>query len=215
MLAPASTDDATIAAGREAWQRLRSGRDWADWLKVGYALVIGRDHALSTAKTDKPFGKRYVQAFASWLRQHELDAIHKSVRGVLLQIIDNLDKVEQWRASLPERQQAKVNHPDTVWRGYGAAQHGFGDDAACRHPPSRYFVIWPDHARERARRKVERIIASHGVDFRAIVNAALTGALPHGEDLDELVKFQAPRPLGRPPQTRPPSPAIVLLDSTI
>jgi hypothetical protein len=31
-----------VSLGREAWERLRTGRDWGDWKLVGNAFLVGR-----------------------------------------------------------------------------------------------------------------------------------------------------------------------------
>ena len=70
----------TIAAGRDAWQRLREREraTWSDWLIVGRALIIGRTEALiigrtealKIAKTNCPVGSRYNSAMGRWLHRY-------------------------------------------------------------------------------------------------------------------------------------------------
>jgi hypothetical protein len=111
------TDD-TVVRGQEAWKCLKeTGRtSWEQWKVVGKALVVGRDHALKVAKTDKPNGKRYSEAFHSWLQIHCFDAIEKADRHKLLSIMEDLDRIEKWRDGLTDAHRAAWNHPSTVWR---------------------------------------------------------------------------------------------------
>jgi hypothetical protein len=211
MLAPATSDADVVTAGQAAWRRLRGHTSWADWKAVSTALALGRDCALRVAGANRPYGRRYVTAFADWLKQHQFDAINKSVRGVAIKIADRLPDIEAWRAQLPETLRLRLCHPDSVWRGFQKARRGFGTDAECKHPPSRHFVLWPPHHKERARRKLVRALEIYGPDPVRLVEATLTGAIPHPEDLEELLAFQQPRPRGRVPITlRPPSPSAVL-----
>jgi hypothetical protein len=111
------SDAAAIESGRAAWARLRERgrRDWADWLYVAHAVRIGRDAALEAAGVKTPFGKRYTNAMAEWLRQNGLENIQQQVRYRLLQVLDNLPAIEAWRAGLDEKERDRLNHPDSVW----------------------------------------------------------------------------------------------------
>jgi len=43
--------------GTQAWQRLKKDKNWNDWLKVGEALIVGREWAQRIANTNRPQGK--------------------------------------------------------------------------------------------------------------------------------------------------------------
>jgi hypothetical protein len=53
MLARASNDEATVAAGVAAWARLRRSPSttFSDWIAVAKALHVGRAHCLRVAQT--------------------------------------------------------------------------------------------------------------------------------------------------------------------
>src|SRR4051812_14220288 len=59
-----------VTLGQAAWQRLKaaSSKSWDDWKLIGAALLAGRHHAMEIAKTNKPAGKRYNEAFHFWLQ---------------------------------------------------------------------------------------------------------------------------------------------------
>jgi hypothetical protein len=50
-----------------------------------------------------------------WFRDNGLDGIHSQERYWALQIIDNLDEIERWRASLDDAQRRRFNHPQAIW----------------------------------------------------------------------------------------------------
>ena len=58
--------DRVSRLGSEAWKRLKKCKDYNDWLKVGEALLVGREWAMDQAQTNKPEGKGYVINVASY-----------------------------------------------------------------------------------------------------------------------------------------------------
>jgi hypothetical protein len=120
--------DATqvIAVARDAITRLAAGQCWQDYRAVGGALAIGRIEAMRTANTNKPEGRAYAVAFSDWLRHTGLDQIEKidkSTRARLLDLMDHIDGVERWRATLPTNKQLQLNHPRIVWQHWQRAKN--------------------------------------------------------------------------------------------
>jgi hypothetical protein len=151
----------------------------------------------------------------------------------LLRIVENLDKVEQWRSTLPDAVRADLNHPSGVWRHYLKAQRPAQVRPRDLHRPGireqhaaapavnasssgRHFTIFPEHQKEAAHRKLVRALGLYGINNpRKLVEAALTGALPSEDDVRELLAYQAPRPKGRLSHTtRPRSASAIVVDST-
>jgi hypothetical protein len=116
--------------GREALQRISTGRDWSDWQKVGVALVAGRAEAMRTANTNMPRGRGYNQAFGDVLKREHLDRIDSATRYQLLQIAENLPEIEEWRETLHPTQRLKLNHPSTIWRNWQRTVKGAGKKQA-------------------------------------------------------------------------------------
>jgi len=110
------TDNDVVARGREAWTRRKADirESWADWVAIGKALHAGRKLAMERTNTSEPVGKRYIQAYSSWLEENGFADIDKSDRAKLLRLIEELDQVEGWRASLTETQRQRWNHPSAV-----------------------------------------------------------------------------------------------------
>lgn len=110
-------DDDHIERGKQAWKRLKeAGRNsWEEWKLIGTALMTGREHAMAVAKTKKN-GKRYSEQFNIWLQIYDFHTIDKADRTKLLSIMEDLERIEKWRARLTEGQRAAWNAPSTVWR---------------------------------------------------------------------------------------------------
>lgn len=108
-----------IQQGVDAWHQLK--KSWEHWLMVGKALRIGREEAMHSAGTNRPEGKGYNKAFGEWLLENKLDDIDQGDRKRLLDVMDNLPEIEQWRATLTEGERRKYNHPSTVWRRWKKA----------------------------------------------------------------------------------------------
>ena len=113
-------NDEVIREAQEAAKRLSSDHTWDDWVKVGRAFLIGRAEAMREAKTDRPVGGKYNNAYSQWLEENELAEIDKAVRSRLLYLLDHHDEVERWRSTLPINKRMRLNHPDSVSRAWKA-----------------------------------------------------------------------------------------------
>jgi hypothetical protein len=121
-----SEADDPVTFGRAAWQRLKTGRDWQDWVAVGKALLVGRDEAMSEAKAKKPSGRKYSALFDVWLQRHDFDDINANDRSQLMRLVEQLADVEAWRASLSDAVRVNLNSPSAVWRAWKAENGGDG-----------------------------------------------------------------------------------------
>jgi hypothetical protein len=118
--------------GREALDRLNTGRDWSDWLKVGAALAAGRTEAMGIANTNGPKGRKYNRAFGDVLEREQLgtDRLDSATRNQLLQIEENKSAIEEWRATLVPTQRLRLNHPSAIWRNWQRTVKGAGKKQA-------------------------------------------------------------------------------------
>jgi hypothetical protein len=111
------TDDAAIVRrGRQAFQRLKGDKTWADWIAVGEALLVGRRAAMLDAHTNRPAGRRYNEIFGTWLKSHGFGCLDKSDRAKLMVCMDRRTEIDTWRLSLPSNQRLQINHPASVLR---------------------------------------------------------------------------------------------------
>ena len=92
--------DRVSLLGSEAWKRLKKCKDYNDWLKVGEALLVGREWAMNQAQTNKPEGKGYNLCFSEYLQRYKLDDMDKGDRSRLFKMMDALPQIEIWRRTL-------------------------------------------------------------------------------------------------------------------
>ena len=102
-----------IERGREALGRLAT---WEDWLAVGVAVDIGRQHAMRVSGKNTPQGKGYNQTFNQWLKDEGFDRLDKGDRKRLMDCIDHHAEIEDWRRILTLSRRLRLNHPSAVWR---------------------------------------------------------------------------------------------------
>jgi hypothetical protein len=104
------SDDKEIREGQEAWSRLKKHMSWSDWTSVGRAHLKGRQAAMREANTNEPTGRRYNQIFGEWLTRHGFDDIDKGDRSRLFEVMEHLDEIETWLATLPTSNRLRLNH---------------------------------------------------------------------------------------------------------
>ena len=103
--APLKNTKDAVALGLEAWARLKKGTSWEDWKLIGKALLVGKEEVLK--KTSGKKGRRYIEEFSHWIEEHGFGEIDKADRTKLISIMENLEEIEEWRASLTEWQRAQ------------------------------------------------------------------------------------------------------------
>jgi hypothetical protein len=106
--------------GAEAWKRLKKNKNWDDWLKVGEAMLVGREWSMTQAGTNRPSGKGYNVVFGEWLKKYKLDDLDKSIRSRLFDVMDSREQIENWRRTLPLSERLNLNHPNAVLRKWKA-----------------------------------------------------------------------------------------------
>lgn len=114
------------AVGRammQAWGRIKKAQSkmWGDWMAVGEGLMEGRHWAMQQAGVNTPQGKGYILAYGEWLKRFKIADMHEADRTKLLQLMEDRPGVEEWRATLPDKDRRELNHPTSVWRKYRAA----------------------------------------------------------------------------------------------
>lgn len=113
--------DRIARLGTEAWKRLKRTKDYHDWIKVGEALQVGREWAMTQARSNQPVGKAYNMAFGEWLQTYKLHDMDKGERSRLFNIMDVRADIEKWRATLTITERLKLNHPSVIMRKFKAA----------------------------------------------------------------------------------------------
>ena len=117
----------TIKAGVECWQAIGRAESFEAWVKIGKALQIGRDYSLKATGANRPMGQIYCKAFSAWITKHGFERMAKSTRSVAIELAENVEAIEAWRDTLPERQRKRLVHPLSVTRRWRASTaHGNG-----------------------------------------------------------------------------------------
>lgn len=117
-------DDATqeaVRRGQRAWESLRNGESWENWITVGRAIEAGRNAIMRILHTNVPKGKAYNTHFTPFLTETGFDKIDAAVRTRLQKCLDNLPDIEQWRSGIGLGRRLELNHPTAVWRAYEKA----------------------------------------------------------------------------------------------
>jgi hypothetical protein len=125
--------EAAVNEGRAAWSRIkdREKATWDDWIAVGRALMIGRAACMSIANVNVPGGGRYNYAMQVWLDENGLAEISAPERYKLAKVMENLDAVEAWRATLDPAERRRLNHR-SLWQRFSA------ESKTTNKPPSRH-----------------------------------------------------------------------------
>jgi hypothetical protein len=89
---------------------------WEDWLAIGVAIDIGRQHAMRVSGKNTPEGRGYNPAFNQWLKDGGFDRLDKGDRKRLMDCIDHHAEIEDWRRILTLSRRLRVNYPSVVWR---------------------------------------------------------------------------------------------------
>jgi hypothetical protein len=71
-------------------------------------------------------GQIYCKAFSAWITKHGFERMAKSTRSVAIELAENVEAIEAWRDTLPERQRKRLVHPLSVTRRWRASTHANG-----------------------------------------------------------------------------------------
>ena len=188
-----------ISAGREALRRLRRGAVWADWIAVAKALQELRSRAMRMSGTNRPHGANYHKHMGKLLRETGFDLIQPSTRCSCHHVVNNLEAVENWRASRTETERLRCSHPDAVWKMYRAANPELFPERAPHiertaniHKPARTYqhtngirIDWPGQMLERG---AEAIHACRSNDTLVLARKCLEAAIRGTHDIIVLLE---------------------------
>src|SRR5262249_61800303 len=94
---------------------------------------MARAEAMSIAGVNRPEGKGYNMAMSAILKEYGLDDMEGTARKDLFEIMDRFVDIEAWR--LKQKDPGRLNHPTTVWRGFGRSSKAQDErDKAKRSP---------------------------------------------------------------------------------
>jgi hypothetical protein len=111
-----------IRAGLDAWRLIGRAESFESWRAIGAALSIGKVRAQRIAgEADNWRDRNYIYEFSKWMRDHGFGDMPKSVRSVAVELAENMDAIERWRATLSEKQRRSLIHPLSNVRRWKAA----------------------------------------------------------------------------------------------
>jgi hypothetical protein len=173
---PTDREQSTIRHGQQAWHRLGRDDAWEHWTHVGAAVVIGRSRAMHEAAVNRPVGRRYKLLFAAWLKKFGFENIDKADRCRLFAVMDHLEEIETWRATLTPTERLRLNHPSAVLRKWKSANAISSDQNAKLSP----MKTGPENSWELTDRPEDiatAMLAKLGRDKAAAVAGAILTAL--------------------------------------
>jgi hypothetical protein len=185
-------DSGESEEARQAWGRIcrRGSAQFDDWITIGKVFVAARERCLKLAGTNRPYGRKYTALIGQWLRETNLDQICKAERGWLYLVMDSLDGIMRWRATLDEKRASQLNHPQAVLFHY---RQSLG--IAPRHRPkseprtiARPYVGQGVHWHQDAiRRAALAMKESRSSDWFVLARQALEAAIRNTCDIEVLL----------------------------
>jgi hypothetical protein len=121
-----------IRAGVDAWQAIGKADSFEAWKIIGAALAVGKAHALKVTGANAAWGRNYSRVFCDWMKEHHFDRMPKSTRSVAIELHENISSIEQWRATLTDKQRRRCVHPlsnVSAWRKATQNKPKCADDA--------------------------------------------------------------------------------------
>jgi hypothetical protein len=104
-------------AAAEAFERIKTGQHWSDWMTLGEGLLLGMREALNTSGVNRPYGKGYQKAWGQWAKTRPwATGLDSGVRAHLIWCTERRAEIEAWLAD----KHGKLNHPSAVKRRFEA-----------------------------------------------------------------------------------------------
>lgn len=105
-----------VRIGLDCWRAIGKVETFQNWVCIAGALRIGRDFARKS--TGKKAGREYWNAFSTWLNAHHFDGIDKQQRCAILQMIEHLPEIEQWRSTVSDERRRTLTNPVSNLRAW-------------------------------------------------------------------------------------------------
>jgi hypothetical protein len=110
-------------AAAAAFERIKTGQHWRDWMYVAAGLEVGRMKCLRAIGANAtPQHPGYKREFKNWMAgrpwARDLDS---PTRAHLFWCLDFANEIETWRDTLAQNIRARLNHPTSMKRAYEAA----------------------------------------------------------------------------------------------
>jgi hypothetical protein len=110
-----------VSEGRAAIERLKAHgkRLVEDWIKVGDALIVGRNTSMAETGSNSCYGPRYQKHHRRWLDGNGFSDLDIQERRGAIFMAEHKAEIMPWHEALPDVARRNCNHPNTVlahWR---------------------------------------------------------------------------------------------------
>ena len=78
-----------ITKGVEAWERIKTGQTWKDWLAIGEAIAAARKDLMDKHGFSNDVGARWNEVWAPWLKDTGFDKIDAATRSTLQKCVEH------------------------------------------------------------------------------------------------------------------------------
>jgi hypothetical protein len=107
--------------GTAAWKRLKTEKNWNDYMALGECFVTGRAWSFDDSGTNDINDPRFKKSFSGWLNKYHVDDFDRSDRVKLMYVMEHRAEIEGWRSTLTMTERLKLNHPTSVLRKWQKA----------------------------------------------------------------------------------------------
>jgi hypothetical protein len=94
-----------------SFDQLHKHQQWFMFTTDFVLPPVGVVHGWGATGANAPMGRRYSTAFCDWIKQHHFDRMPKSTRSVAIELNENISAIEQWRATLTDKERRRCVHP--------------------------------------------------------------------------------------------------------
>lgn len=119
-----SLELAAVSSAETALGRI--GKSWeTNWVPVGQGFLALRTFCMRINRTNSPKGRGYNTSYSAALSRHpHLAAVNQVVRKALLDCMENIGEITEWREGLALEGEIAWHSPRDVWKQFNIYKNG-------------------------------------------------------------------------------------------